>query len=298
MAAVIVPRLTRLSLLALAAVVATGCGTVSDNDVAARVEGTELTNDEFAELVASEELAGIEEQGLDGLGLDALVAADNRAPRAAVDVVLYRFVATQLLRSDLAALGAEVLPSAPAEGASPFAGLDADFGAAAQSWIGLPPEQLLDDAVVARYSAGPGPSGIICPAHILTDTRDAAEDAIARVDSGVPFGEVAATLSTDAGSGMNGGQLGCVGVDEFQQQYIPEFVEAALNAEVGVMTQPVESQFGFHVIRLVPLDELAPEERDSLIVPIRFSTLSDRYEVSIDPRYGVWSTSGRVVPVG
>jgi hypothetical protein len=191
-----------------------------------------------------------------------------------------------------------VPPAEPIADASPFISLNADLNAAAQSWSALPFEQLLDDAVITRYAAGPEASGIVCPAHILTDTRQGAEAAIAEVDGGRPFAEVAAELSIDPGSGVNGGQLGCSGVDQFQQQYIPEFVEAGLNAEVGVMTDPVQSEFGFHVIRLVPLDELAPEERDSLIVPIRFSTLSDRYEVSIDPRYGVWSTSGRVVPVG
>ncbi len=293
MAAVIVPRLTRVSLLAIAAVVATGCGTLSDNDIAASVDGTDLTDEEFAELVASEELAGIAPPAV-----DLLVPADNRAPRAAVEQVMSFYVANQLLRADLAALGAEVPTAEPVAGASPFTSLNADLNAAAQSWSALPFEQLLDDAVLDRYAAGPEASGIVCSAHILTDTRAAALDAIAQVENGQPFADVAAALSIDPGSGANGGQLGCSGVDQFGQQFIPEFVEAALAAEVGVMTDPVESEFGFHVIRLVPLDELAPEERDSLIVPVRFSTLSDRYEVSIDPRYGVWSTSGRVVPVG
>lgn len=292
MAAVIVPRLTRVSLLALAAVVATGCGTVSDNDVAVRVGDAELTNDEVAELVASEELASPAEPTF-----DAFVPVDNRAPRVAVEQALSFFVANELLREDLAALGAEALPSEAPDDASPFISLNAELNAAAQSWSSLPFEQLVDDAVLARYAAGPEASGIVCPAHILTESEDAAEAAIAEVDGGRPFAEVAAELSTDPGSGANGGQLGCSGVDQFRQTYIPEFVDAALVADVGVMTRPVESEFGFHVIRLVPLDELTADERNGVVVPIRFSTLSDRYEVSIDPRYGVWSTTGRVVPV-
>lgn len=86
----------------------------------------------------------------------------------------------------------------------------------------------------------------ICTAHILVPSREEAEAVIARLQAGEDFAELARELSQDPGSGPRGGDLGCVALGRF----VPEFERAALALEPGQISQPVETQFGWHVIRL------------------------------------------------
>jgi hypothetical protein len=129
--------------------------------------------------------------------------------------------------------------------------------------------------------------------HILVEERAQAEDVLARLDAGEPFADVAADTSTDPGSAAQGGSLGCAPLSTFRQQFIPEFVEGSLAAEVGVPTQPIESEFGHHVIRVTPFDELAGDD----ILVSRLIALADWHEVETDPEIGVWEFPN-VVPLG
>ena len=71
---------------------------------------------------------------------------------------------------------------------------------------------------------------------------------------------MAATASTDRGSADRGGDLGCFP----QGMMVPQFEAAAFAAEPGVATEPVQSDFGWHVIlverrvppQVLPLDEV------------------------------------------
>lgn len=91
-------------------------------------------------------------------------------------------------------------------------------------------------------------------AHILVETQEEANAAIERINGGEAFADVAAELSSD-GSAENGGDLGWFG----EGQMVPVFEETAFAlTEVGQLSEPVESQFGWHVITLLE----PQEERD------------------------------------
>ena len=60
------------------------------------------------------------------------------------------------------------------------------------------------------------------------------------------FEDVAKKESDDVESGKNGGALGSFG----RSQMVPEFEQAAFNAKPGEVTQPVRTQFGYHIIRV------------------------------------------------
>jgi peptidyl-prolyl cis-trans isomerase C len=93
--------------------------------------------------------------------------------------------------------------------------------------------------------------------HILVETEDEAKEIIADLEAGGDFAAIAKEKSTDTGSGAGGGDLGFVprGVT------VPEFEEAAFALEVGEVTdQPVQSPFGWHVIRLEEKRESSPPE--------------------------------------
>jgi peptidyl-prolyl cis-trans isomerase C len=82
--------------------------------------------------------------------------------------------------------------------------------------------------------------------HILLKDEDAAKKALERVKGGEDFGKVASELSTDPGSGKDGGDLGYFTKDRM----VPEFGEAAFKLEPGQISEIVKSQFGFHIIKL------------------------------------------------
>jgi peptidyl-prolyl cis-trans isomerase C len=108
----------------------------------------------------------------------------------------------------------------PLDEADVQAAYDADYGSAEQS-----PE----------YNAS----------HILVETEEAALEVVAALKAGEDFAAVAREQSTGP-SGPNGGQLGWFGTGAM----VPEFEEAVIALEVGAVSAPVQTQFGWHVIML------------------------------------------------
>ena len=88
------------------------------------------------------------------------------------------------------------------------------------------------------------PEAEIHARHILVPTEAEARTALKRVQSGEDFAKVAKDVSKDPGS--EGGDLGWF----TKEQMVPEFAEAAFNLKPGQLSEPVKSQFGWHVIRL------------------------------------------------
>ncbi len=90
-------------------------------------------------------------------------------------------------------------------------------------------------------------------AHILVATEDEARTVLARLDAGEEFGALAAELSTDPGSAQNGGLYEGIAPGEF----VPEFDEYMFGKlKPGETTSdPVQTQFGYHIIKLVALNE-------------------------------------------
>lgn len=82
--------------------------------------------------------------------------------------------------------------------------------------------------------------------HILVETEDEAKKVLARVKGGEDFVKVAGELSKDPGSKTEGGDLGFF----TQDRMVQPFAEAAFKLEPGQISEPVKSQFGWHVIKL------------------------------------------------
>eukprot|EP00903_Cladosiphon_okamuranus_P002565 g2563.t1 len=106
-----------------------------------------------------------------------------------------------------------------------------------------------DDAVKAAYDKEfadyEGPEELNAR-HILVKEKAEAEEVIKQLDDGADFAELAREKSTGP-SGPNGGSLGYF----TKGQMVKPFEEAALALEPGSYTQePVETQFGWHVIKL------------------------------------------------
>lgn len=91
--------------------------------------------------------------------------------------------------------------------------------------------------------------------HILLPSREEAEAARARiVDDGEDFAAVAAELSTDRGTAANGGDLGWF----TREEMVAPFADAAFALEPGAISEPVESEFGWHIIQVTESDPDRP----------------------------------------
>ena len=124
----------------------------------------------------------------------------------------------------------------------------------------------LEAAFSARY-ADSVPESEYNASHILVETEDEAKVLVAELEGGADFAELAREKSTGP-SGPNGGELGWFGPG----MMVPSFEAATIALEVGTISGPVETQFGWHVIRLnetrqkaLPtLDDLREELTDTL----------------------------------
>jgi peptidyl-prolyl cis-trans isomerase C len=81
--------------------------------------------------------------------------------------------------------------------------------------------------------------------HILVETEEKAKEVLAKLKAGGDFAALAKSESKDPGS-ADGGDLGYFA----KEQMVPEFSEAAFKLEKGGLSEPVKSQFGWHVIKL------------------------------------------------
>lgn len=89
-------------------------------------------------------------------------------------------------------------------------------------------------------------AGETCVSHILVATLPAANAVLDRIAKGEDFAKVAADVSTDPGSKSNGGALPCGD----PAQYVTEFATAARTQKIGALSKPVQTQFGFHIIKV------------------------------------------------
>lgn len=92
--------------------------------------------------------------------------------------------------------------------------------------------------------------------HILVADEAAAQVIRQRLDNGEDFGEVAKEVSTDSSNSANGGDLGY-----FPRGMMdPSFEEAAFALQIGEISQPVKSQFGWHIIQVLGKEDRALDQ--------------------------------------
>jgi peptidyl-prolyl cis-trans isomerase C len=95
--------------------------------------------------------------------------------------------------------------------------------------------------------------------HILVETEDEAKAVKAELDKGADFAELAKNKSKDPGA-SDGGDLGFF----TKEQMVPEFSAAAFALEPGKISDPVKSQFGWHIIKVEEKRNRKPPEFDQV----------------------------------
>jgi parvulin-like peptidyl-prolyl isomerase len=294
------------SLLVLAALVLAACGGGS-NATVATVNGEDVTLGEIEALIdPGEETTIAKDVFARFLGFDIQQRIVLSAAEGEFGIVI--------ADDDIAAEADAIFEEANVEGVSREEFL-ASNGITEELLTKLAHQQLLDTQIREMFAAETEDptqeeiDGVItesealyCSSHILVATEAEANDVLARIEGGEEFADLAAELSTDTGSGAQGGDLGCTSPD----QYVTEFADALVAAEVGVPTEPVETEFGFHIILLgedvVPSNEEIIEQLRTTSIGTAtnewFSEQVENAEVTVDESYGTWEASPvpQVVP--
>ena len=142
----------------------------------------------------------------------------------------------------------------------------------------------------------------VCARHILVATEVEAQDAYVQLLAGADFAALADAISTDSGAG---GDLGCRAASE----YVAEFADATIEATVGEVFGPVQTEFGWHLILVS--ERTAPTRDEFIADPITHLGSNDanllwenwvtsalaNAVVTVEPKYGTWSSSGIIPPV-
>lgn len=162
-------------------------------------------------------------------------------------------------------------------------------------------EQVTDQKLQEAYAQAQSSFTQLHARHILLKSEAEAEKVRAQVTD-ENFAELAKKYSIDPSAKQNGGDLGTMAASQLD----PTFVATALALKPGEISQPVQTQFGWHVIQLVetqtpPLEQVR-EQLELQLSSQAFNTwLLDQLktaDITVDPKYGRLDRSnGQVLPI-
>ena len=292
----------RLLAVAALAVVLAGCGTFEEGP-AATVNGDEITDqtlhDELDAIRDNEGYRTLMEQQL---GQESPGEGKGTFATPFVSNLLSERVYFTLIEQELARGGVSV---GDERSAAALSQLEERGG---QDFADLPQAQqdalvhrvavlaALDEEVGPRYfEEHKADFDTVCVSHVLVAVEgrsDAealarAEELKASIDGGTAFRSVATDESDDPGSAAQGGELGCGS----RGRFVPAFEDAAYALEVDEVSDPVQTQFGYHLIRVEDRNPAQYQDVSDSVRQQLISQLATDADVTVDRRYGEWQES-------
>ncbi len=122
--------------------------------------------------------------------------------------------------------------------------------------------------------------------HILVEDGETAQIVLTRLQSGEDFEEVARETSVDSGSAVNGGALGWFG----RGVMIKPFEDAAFELKIGEISDPIQSDFGYHIIQVLGHEDRSVDDnryqtiRETIFTEW-LSVVREESSISIDDRW-------------
>jgi len=127
-------------------------------------------------------------------------------------------------------------------------------------------EKLTDAEMKKYYNKNKAEFKEVRASHILVKTEEEAKEIKKKLDQGGDFAALAKEKSTDPGSAPRGGDLGFFTKDRM----VKAFSDAAFSLKVNEVSNPVQSPFGFHIIKVVEakeaknFEELSPAQLQNI----------------------------------
>ena len=116
--------------------------------------------------------------------------------------------------------------------------------------------------------------------HILVEDEATAKEVIEKINAGGDFAELAKEYSTDTTTKEDGGSLGTFGKGEMEEA----FENAAFALEIGAISEPVETSYGFHVIKVTD----KTEEKEAVFEEVKEIVSDDLLDSK--EQYSTWLT--------
>lgn len=123
-------------------------------------------------------------------------------------------------------------------------------------------------------------------AHILVTDEQTAKNLKAKLDAGADFAELAKANSIDPGSKNNGGSLGFVTYDT--KELVTEFVDGFKNLKEGQVSEPVKSEYGYHLIKVTGIKSGEVISFDKVKEQIKAALLQDKQEAAYNAKIQEW----------
>ena len=118
--------------------------------------------------------------------------------------------------------------------------------------------------------------------HILVPTKEEAIIVVLQLEEEA-WNDVAADVSLDTSNKDTGGDLGWF----TRGQMVSEFEEAAFGLEIGQISDPIETEFGWHIIQLVdrdirPLSQADYENKQNIYFDEWFNEIKENFDIKIN----------------
>ena len=118
--------------------------------------------------------------------------------------------------------------------------------------------------------------------HILVADEATAKEVINKLNEGSDFAELASEYSTDTSSSTDGGSLGYFGAGEM----VEEFEKVAFEMEIDDISDPVESEYGFHIIKVTGKQDA----KEAVFEDVKEDVYDNLLEMRIQEEYSTWLT--------
>jgi foldase protein PrsA len=146
----------------------------------------------------------------------------------------------------------------------------------------------------------------VCVMHVLVNSKEDADRVRQDLAAGGDFAQLATSRSQDPSAQDNGGDLGCTDPND----YVTEFADVAKTLPIGELSQPLQTQFGWHILKVYErktpaFAELRVQLRQDLLDAAGsalFEWLDGalaRADIDVNPRFGRVSREGgqtQIVP--
>ncbi len=154
---------------------------------------------------------------------------------------------------------------------------------------------LSDDSLRKYFEDHKADFSLNCVSHILVRSKAEADSTLARLKGGEDFAAVAGQVSVDRGTAPKGGDLDC----NPKGAFVPEFDQAASELPIGQLSDPVQTQYGFHILRVRERQDGSFESARDQIRALLNAQSQNAYRqflreslasvrVTVDKRYGTF----------